>query len=144
MLALLAAVVLLAVSGVLHTRRGVLVPRLPPGLRGCSRVGYFVYLLFFAGLTAQRSASARSSWWRCSPRSVTFWAGYEQQGASFNLFAERYTDRHIFGWNMPAGVLQAVNPFFVITLAGGVRRAVDRARPARPRSRRRPPSSALA
>ena len=50
--------------------------------------------------------------------SVTFWVGYFQQGASFNLFAERYTDRHILGWEMPAGVLQAVNPFFVITLAG--------------------------
>jgi POT family proton-dependent oligopeptide transporter len=50
--------------------------------------------------------------------SVTFWAGYYQQGGSFNLFAERYTDRHIFGWEMPAGVLQAVNPLFVITFAG--------------------------
>jgi POT family proton-dependent oligopeptide transporter len=49
--------------------------------------------------------------------SVMFWAGYEQQGASFNLFAERYTDRHILGWNMPAGILQAVNPLFVITLS---------------------------
>src|SRR4029077_4384013 len=50
--------------------------------------------------------------------SVMFWAGYYQQGGSFNLFAERYTDRHILGWDMPAGVLQAGNPFLVITLAG--------------------------
>ena len=49
--------------------------------------------------------------------SVTFWAGYEQQGASFNLFAERYTDRSLLGVTVPAGALQAVNPFFVITLA---------------------------
>ena len=49
--------------------------------------------------------------------SVMFFAGYEQQGASFNLFAERYTDRHILGWDMPAGVLQAVNPIFVISFA---------------------------
>jgi POT family proton-dependent oligopeptide transporter len=49
--------------------------------------------------------------------SVVFWAGYEQTGASFNLFAERYTDRHIFGWDMPAGWLQSVDPLFVIAFA---------------------------
>jgi POT family proton-dependent oligopeptide transporter len=46
-----------------------------------------------------------------------FWAGYEQAGASFNLFADRHTDRLVFGWDMPAGVLQGVNPFFVIVFA---------------------------
>ena len=49
--------------------------------------------------------------------SVMFFAGYEQQGASFNLFADRYTDLHVLGINVPSGVLQAVNPFFVIALA---------------------------
>ncbi|HEV7714676.1 MAG TPA: oligopeptide:H+ symporter, partial [Steroidobacteraceae bacterium] len=43
-----------------------------------------------------------------------FWAGFEQTGASLNLFADRYTDRSIFGWDMPAGVLQGVNPFFIV------------------------------
>jgi proton-dependent oligopeptide transporter, POT family len=46
-----------------------------------------------------------------------FWAGFEQTGASLNLFADRYTDRRILGWEMPAGVLQAVNPFFIIVFA---------------------------
>ena len=46
-----------------------------------------------------------------------FWAGFEQAGASFNLFAERHTDRDILGWQMPAGVLQAVNPLFIIIFA---------------------------
>ena len=78
---------------------------------------YFGYLLFFAGLTAaeRRRALVMVALFIAS---VMFWAGYYQQGGSFNLFAERYTDRHILGWEMPAGVLQAVNPFFVITLAG--------------------------
>jgi POT family proton-dependent oligopeptide transporter len=80
-------------------------------------VAYFVYLLFFAGLSAaeRRRTLALVALFIAS---VTFWAGYYQQGGSFNLFAERYTDRHIFGWEMPAGVLQAVNPLFVITFAG--------------------------
>lgn len=46
-----------------------------------------------------------------------FWSGFEQAGSSLNLFAERHTDRVIFGWEMPASWLQAVNPLFIITLA---------------------------
>ncbi len=80
-------------------------------------LGYFVYLLFFAGLSAEERRRALLIV-ALFVASVTFWAGYYQQGGSFNLFAERYTDRHIWGWDMPAGVLQAVNPFFVIVLAG--------------------------
>jgi POT family proton-dependent oligopeptide transporter len=49
--------------------------------------------------------------------SALFWAGYEQAGSSLNLFAERLTNRNVLGWNMPASVLQAVNPLFVIALA---------------------------
>ena len=48
---------------------------------------------------------------------AVFWAGFEQAGSSMNLFAERDTDRVIFGWEMPTGWLQNVNPFFVIVLA---------------------------
>jgi len=49
--------------------------------------------------------------------SAIFWSGFEQAGSSLNLFAERYTDRNIFGWLMPASWLQSVNAFFIITLA---------------------------
>jgi len=79
-------------------------------------VGYFAYLFFFAGLTRIERNRAFVMV-ALFAGSVMFWAGYEQQGASFNLFAERYTERHILGWEMPAGVLQAVNPLFVITLS---------------------------
>jgi POT family proton-dependent oligopeptide transporter len=79
-------------------------------------VAYFVYLLFFAGLTRVERQRALVMV-ALVAASVMFWAGYEQTGASFNLFADRYTDRHIFGWDMPAGVLQGVNPIFVIVFA---------------------------
>lgn len=49
--------------------------------------------------------------------SAIFWSGFEQAGSSLNLFAERYTEREIFGWLMPASWLQSVNPIFIITLA---------------------------
>ena len=48
---------------------------------------------------------------------VLFWAGFEQAGSSLNLFAERLTQRVIFGWEMPASFLQSVNSIFIILLA---------------------------
>ena len=78
--------------------------------------GYFGYLLWFAGLDRtehNRVWAMLALFAGCA----MFWAGYEQAGASFNLFAERHTDRHVFGFDMPAGVLQAVNPLFIILFA---------------------------
>jgi POT family proton-dependent oligopeptide transporter len=49
--------------------------------------------------------------------STIFWAGFEQAGSSLTLFAQRLTDRHLFGWEMPVGFLQAVNPILIIALA---------------------------
>jgi POT family proton-dependent oligopeptide transporter len=77
---------------------------------------YFTYLLAFAGLTREE----RNRAWVLVALFVgcaIFFAGYEQMGASFNLFAQRYTDRHLFDWEIPAGVLQAVNPVFIIIFA---------------------------
>lgn len=49
--------------------------------------------------------------------SALFWSGFEQAGSSLNLFADRLTDRVIFGWEAPASWLQSVNPMFLIILA---------------------------
>ncbi len=79
-------------------------------------LAYFGYLIFFAGLAAEE----RHRVWvmvAFFTASATFWAGYEQMGSSFNLFADRYTDRHMFGLDIPAGVLQGVNPALVIIFA---------------------------
>ncbi|HVN43722.1 MAG TPA: peptide MFS transporter [Steroidobacteraceae bacterium] len=112
----LALLVVLLMSGRVRLDAAVLAAAATWGY-GVLAVAYFVYLLFFAGLSSleRRRALLMVALFVAS---VIFWAGYYQQGGSFNLFAERYTDRHILGWEMPAGVLQAVNPFFVITLAG--------------------------
>ena len=74
---------------------------------------YFLYLLAFAGLDAverKRVLVMIALFIACA----MFWAGYEQTGASLNLFADRYIDRHIFGWDMPAGVMQNITPMFII------------------------------
>jgi POT family proton-dependent oligopeptide transporter len=83
---------------------------------GALAVAYFTYLIFFAGLTRverNRAYVLIALFIGCA----IFFAGYEQMGASFNLFAARYTERHLFGWEVPAGVLQAVNPVFIIIFA---------------------------
>ena len=46
-----------------------------------------------------------------------FWSGFEQAGSSMNLFAQDLTDRGMFGWEIPTGWLQNINPFFIIVLA---------------------------
>ena len=48
---------------------------------------------------------------------VFFFAGMEQAGASFNLYANKYIDRTIFGHEIPTAWLQMINPFFVLVLA---------------------------
>ena len=46
-----------------------------------------------------------------------FWALFEQAGSSLNLYTDRYVDRSLFGFEVPASVFQSVNSFFIITLA---------------------------
>lgn len=48
---------------------------------------------------------------------IFFWAGFEQAGGTMNLFAFDQTDRHIFGWEMPATWFQGFNPLFIFILA---------------------------
>ena len=49
--------------------------------------------------------------------SIVFWMGFEQSGGTLNLFADKETNRTMFGYDIPASVFQAVNPVFIITLA---------------------------
>ena len=111
-LALLLALVVLLWSGVL--------PVAPVALQAVSTQGilaitvlYFAYLLFAAGLTPveRRRVLAMMVLFIAS---VLFWAGYEQTGSSLNLFAERYTDRHLYGWELPASWFQSLNPVFIV------------------------------
>ena len=44
---------------------------------------------------------------------IVFWGVYEQQGNTIQLFADRNTDWHVFGWEMPSTWFQSVNPMFI-------------------------------
>lgn len=49
--------------------------------------------------------------------SAMFWSGFEQAGSTLNLFAERFTDRTVFGWEIPTGYFQSINSMFIIIFA---------------------------
>jgi POT family proton-dependent oligopeptide transporter len=48
---------------------------------------------------------------------IFFWAAFEQAGSSLTFIASNQTDRHIFGWEMPASMVQIFNGLFVVMLA---------------------------
>ncbi|WP_300350908.1 peptide MFS transporter [Clostridium sp.] len=48
---------------------------------------------------------------------VFFWAGFEQAGTSLTLFAEKATNRSLFGWTVPISFFQSINPLFILILA---------------------------
>lgn len=78
--------------------------------------GYFAYLFFAAGLEPverRRLVVLLSMFVACA----LFWAGYEQAGSSLNLFAQRFVDRSLGGFEIPTGWLQSVPPLFVIAFA---------------------------
>lgn len=47
---------------------------------------------------------------------VVFWAVYEQQGNTLALWADASTNRVFFGWEMPASLVQSINPMLIFIL----------------------------
>jgi POT family proton-dependent oligopeptide transporter len=79
-------------------------------------VAYFIYLFLFAGLTGDEKKRVAVIVVLFVFATI-FWSAFEQAPTSLNLFARDFTDRTIFGWEMPTLWLQAANSLFVILLA---------------------------
>lgn len=77
---------------------------------------FFAYLLFFAGLSnlERRRVLVLII---LATACAMYCAGSEQAGASFTLFAQRYTDRDLFGMSIPAGAMQAVSSLSIVIFA---------------------------
>lgn len=78
--------------------------------------GYFLALFFLAKLTKKE----RFQLLVCLIlfiASAFFWSAFEQQPTSMNLFVDSYTDRHIFGFEVPTEWFQSVNSIFIIIFA---------------------------
>ena len=48
---------------------------------------------------------------------IFFWAAFEQAGASLTVFADRQTERGLFGWTVPASWFQSVNAVAIVIFA---------------------------
>ncbi|MGH8441653.1 MAG: peptide MFS transporter [Nevskiaceae bacterium] len=82
---------------------------------------YFAAVLIFADLTREERGRVGviAIFFLCA---AMFWAGFEQQATSFNLFAQDLTDRAWLGGLFPDGVhpaswYQSANPIFVVLFA---------------------------
>ena len=113
-LAVFAVLGVLGATGVIAFTAALISDSLGWVLLGISVV-VFAWLIFSHTWTAEerkRSAAILVLF----VASAVFWASYEQAGSSLSLFAERSTDRHVFGFEFPASWYQWLQPLFVIML----------------------------
>ena len=79
-------------------------------------VGYLGYVIAFGGLNKgdKNKVGVIAVLFFFS---AMFWSGFEQAGSTLNLFAERFMDRTVLGWEIPTGYFQSINSLFIIIFA---------------------------
>ncbi|WP_200977065.1 peptide MFS transporter [Echinicola sp. 20G] len=83
---------------------------------GIVTVLFFIYVIFFGGISKDEKRKVLAiAILLCF--GALFWSGFEQAGSTLNLFAERFTDRTILGWEIPTGYFQSANSMFIIIFA---------------------------
>ncbi|MGX2983715.1 peptide MFS transporter [Helicobacter sp. 23-1045] len=110
-----AGVFLLVASGILEinpislSKNMILIIAVASGL-------YFFYLYFLCNLNKaeKKNLILLAILYLAS---AFFWSAFEQQPTSFNLFAHDFTNRVIFGYEVPAAWSQSLNPLFIIAFA---------------------------
>lgn len=77
----------------------------------------------FLGLSIFKGTNGSTEWSRVfvililAFFNIVFWAGFEQAGGTFNLFAQENTNRMIGGFEIPTTWFQNVNPIAIVSLA---------------------------
>ena len=85
-------------------------------------ITYVIFTALIVGLSYVifKGTEGPSEWSRMSVIvvlaifNIVFWAGFEQAGGTFNLFAKENTNRLIGGWEMPATWFQNVNSLVIL------------------------------
>lgn len=114
-LGLLALVTILAAMGIITLDAQVLGQYMAYVLVGLAII-YFVYLFAAGGLNGDEKKRVMVIGVLFVAAAV-FWGAFEQAPTSLSLFAKDFTERTIFGFEVPATWLQAVNSLFIILLA---------------------------
>ena len=113
--AVIALLVALTMAGIIHVNPVSLAQKMTVIISG-SALAYFIYLFVGGGLTTEEKKRVVIIILLFIFAAI-FWSAFEQAPTSLNLFARDYTDRVVFGWEMPTLWLQAANSVFVIALA---------------------------
>ena len=115
LVAIICAVAALTLSGAITIDPVALAGRVS-WVVGLLLVGYLLYIAFFGGLTREERGRVFAMI-TLFAGSTLFWMAYMQIFGPMTLFAARYTDLHLFGWNLPPGDMQTFPPSFIILLA---------------------------
>jgi POT family proton-dependent oligopeptide transporter len=114
-LGLLALVFIIAAMGMIRLNPQAIGQNMTYVLVGMA-VLYFAYVFMFGKLTSgekKRIVVIALLFFFAA----IFWAGFEQAPTSLNLFARDFTDRSVFGYEIPAIWFQVANSLFVVLLA---------------------------
>lgn len=111
----LAAAVLAAMAGLFTINAPAVAARMRDVMLAMA-VLYFLYLFFLAGLTTDEKKRVAVIIVLFVFATI-FWSAFEQAPTSLNLFAQDFTDRTVFGWEVPILWLQSINSLFVIAFA---------------------------
>ena len=114
-LALIAVVVAMAMFGVFTIDPVSVAKKMRNVILGMA-ILYFLYLFVAAGLSGDEKKRVAVIVVLFLFATI-FWSAFEQAPTSLNLFARDFTDRIVFGWEVPTLWLQAANSLFVIILA---------------------------
>ena len=79
-------------------------------------VVFFAYIFAFGGLTGDEKKRSAVIFVLFVFAAI-FWAAFEQAPTSLQLFANDFTDRNLFGFEIPATWFQSVNSLFIIIMS---------------------------
>ena len=113
--AVIALLVVLTMTGAFHPNPVAIAQKMTYAIVALAIV-YFIYLFAAGGLDGEERKRVVVIFLLFIFASI-FWSAFEQAPTSLNLFARDYTNRVVFGWEMPTLWLQAANSAFLIVLA---------------------------
>ncbi|GIU83147.1 MAG: MFS transporter [Acidobacteria bacterium] len=113
--AVLALVFILAATGVITINAKLVAQSMTYVLVGVAVI-YFLYLFTLGGLNSDEKKRVLVIGVLFVAAAV-FWSAFEQAPTSLNLFAKDFTQREVFGFEVPATWFQSVNPLLIILLA---------------------------
>jgi len=114
-LGLLVLVIVLAGIGILQLNPQAIGQNMTYVLVGMALL-YFGYVFAFGGLNREEKKRVLVIAILFFFAAI-FWAGFEQAPTSLNLFARDFTQRHYFGWQIPAIWFQVINSVFIVLFA---------------------------